>query len=280
VDWPKVKTVLIVFLLVVNLILGSVYASRILENVRLDREMVENAVLSLKRLGVTVQKELLEKKTQKLYTMEVERDKGFEKSAFTAIVGEGEVEDLGSGILRINGTGGMAKLSGDGIFQVSLSGFDRLEVPVSGTEAALYIFKKMGISAADDELAAYTTGNGYTIEGTQRINGKTVFNRKYEMRFDDRGLYSMQGGRILGKPLVCDDTPSVSVVTALFAFVDEMNKIGTPCLEILDAELGYYAKSSAPGFTQIIPVWRIKSDLGERYMNAVTLELLRELPQQ
>jgi len=279
VDWPKVKTVLIVFLLFINLVIGAVFVSRLLESARLEREMAENAVLSLERLGVTAPMELLEMKTQKLYTMEVERDKELEKAAYMAIIGEAEVEDLGSGILRLSGTGGIAKLSGDGVFEVSLSGYDRYEVPVQGIEAALFIFKRMGVSAAEDELITYQTGNGYTVEGIQRINGKAVFNRKYEMRFDDRGFYSMQGGRVLGKPLICDATPSVSVATALLAFVDAMNKIGTPCLEILDAELGYFAESSAPGFTQIIPVWQVKSDLGTRYINAVTLELIRELPQ-
>lgn len=277
-DWPKVKTILLVFLLFINLVLGAAFASRTLESARIEREAVGNALAVFRRLGVDVGRELLEMKTPKLYTMEIERDKELEKAAFSAIIGAYAAEDLGSGILKLEGAGGVARLSGSGIFELKMNGGSSFETPAAGVEAALFVLGKMGIADAEDQLSSRETDGGYVVEGIQMINGRMIFNRKYEMHFDARGLCSMQGGRILGRALVCDATPSVSVVTALIAFIDEMEKSGTPCLRIEGAELGYYARASAPGYTQIIPVWEIESDLGIRYLNAVDLELIRELP--
>jgi hypothetical protein len=159
-----------------------------------------------------------------------------------------------------------------------LNGSERPAVTGTGIDAAREIFKKMGISASKDRLEVIASSSGYTVRGTQNINGREVFNRTYELRFDDRGFYAMGGGMVLGKPLICDTAPSVTMITAIFAFVDAINENGTPCKEIRNAELGYYAESSAPNYTQLIPVWKIDSDLRTFYINAVTLELKENLP--
>lgn len=280
VDWPKVKTILIFFLLMINLLIGALFVSRKMEDARIEREMIENVVSGLDNLGVTISIGIFETETAPLYMLEVERDTDLEISAFSTLLDSPVMEELGGGNLMLTSGDSWARLSGDGLFDVFLSGKDRVKVIKPGVEGANEVFKQMGIDISGDHLSASETQDGVVVKGIQILNGRKIFNRNYEISFASGELESMRGGRILGNPLVCDATPSVSLASAVFAFADKMIKNGTPCREITGATLGYYAESSAPGFTRITPAWEIVSDLGTYYVDAISLEPVsqRSLP--
>ncbi|MGI6578136.1 MAG: hypothetical protein ACOX1Q_09025 [Eubacteriales bacterium] len=279
-DWPKVKTILIFFLLMINLLIGALFVSRKMEDARIEREMIENVVSGLDNLGVTISIGIFETETAPLYMLEVERDTDLEISAFSTLLDSPVMEELGGGNLMLTSGDSWARLSGDGLFDVFLSGKDRVKVIKPGFEGANEVFKQMGIDISGDHLSASETQDGVVVKGIQILNGRKIFNRNYEISFASGELESMRGGRILGNPLVCDATPSVSLASAVFAFADKMIKNGTPCREITGATLGYYAESSAPGFTRITPAWEIVSDLGTYYVDAISLEPVsqRSLP--
>lgn len=273
-DSSKVKNILIVFLLVINLLIGMVYASRRMEDNRIERGMVENVVSGLKNLGVTVSVDVFGSVTVPIYMLEVERDSDAEVKVFSALLGAPLREELGGGNLMLSSGESYARLSGDGLFDVHLGIGDKVPVKNTGIDGTLEIFRLMGFDASSDYLSVEDLQDGFVVDGIQEIDGLKIFNRTYQMTFDSDGLVAMQGGRILGDQLVCDTTPSVSEASALFAFADNMIKNGTPCREITGVSLGYYAESTAPGFTGIIPVWEIVSDLGIYYLDAISLNLI------
>lgn len=278
-EWPKAKTALIYLMLIVNLLLGMVYFSRTYESLKLRGEMAEDAVSALGKLGVTVPLELLKVKTEPIYTLEVERNEKLEQDAFSALIGEATIENQGGGNILMTGSIGTAKLSGDGVFSVNLGDNQRISVNLTAGKPASAVFMKMGIDIGDDIYRVFQTADGFIVRGIQSVRGADVFNREYELTFDSRGMYKMEGGRVLGEMLVSDKTSSRSIITVLFAFTDAMKELGTPCKEIVGAKLGYYAESSAPNYTQLSPVWEIESDLGIYYIDAVHLELIRNLLQ-
>lgn len=273
-DSSKVKNILIVFLLIINLLIGMVYASRRMEDSRIQWKMAENIVSGLEKMGVTLSIDVLESVNTPIYMLEVERDTDSEVKAFSRLLDDPMTEELGGGNLLLTSGESYARLSGDGLFEVYLSPEQRVSIENTWTEGALEIFEKMGLDASGDYLSAKEIQNGFVVDGIQQIDGLKIFNRTYELAFDSEGLSGMRGGRIFGEQLVCDATPSVSMASALFAFADIMIKNGTPCREIIGAELGYYAESTAPGFTGIKPVWEIVSDLGVYYVDAISLNLI------
>lgn len=279
-DWPKVKTILICFLLMINLLIGALYVYRKTEDARIEREMIENVISGLDNLGVTISPDIFETETTPLYMLEVERDTDMETSAFSVLLNSPATEELGGGNLLLASGESWVRISGDGLFEVYLGGVDGIGVEKPGIEGAVEVFRQMGIDISYDRLTAEETQDGIIIKGVQVLNGRRIFNRSYEISFASGGLKSMRGGRILGTPLICDATPSVSLATAVFAFTDTMIRNGTPCREITGANLGYYAESSAPGFTRITPAWEIVSDLGTYYVDAISLEPVsqRSLP--
>jgi len=272
VDWPKVKTILIFFLLVINLLIGSLYVYRKTEDARMERQMVENVVSGLESMGVTIDPDIFKVRTAPIYMLEVERDTELEVSAFSVLLDQPVTEELGGGNLMLTSGESWARLSGDGLFEVFLGDSDGIRVAKPGIEGAVEVFRQMGIDVTGDYLTASAADDGIVVKGVQGLNGRKIFNRNYEINIVSGEVRSMRGGRILGTPLVCDTTPSVSLATAVFAFAENMNRNGTPCREISGAALGYYAESSAPGFTRITPAWEIVSDLGIYYVDAISLE--------
>lgn len=279
-DWPKVKTILICFLLMINVLIGALFVYRRTEDARIEREMIENVISGLDNLGVTISPEIFEAETPPLYMLEVERDSDIEMSSFSALLESPATEELGGGNLLLTSGESWARISGDGLFEAHLSDGYGIEVEKPGTEGAVEVFGLMGIDISDDNLTAEETQNGSVVRGVQVLNGRRIFNRSYEISFTSGEFKSMRGGRILGTPLICDATPSVSLATAVFVFTDTMIRNGTPIREITEANLGYYAESSAPGFTRITPAWEIVSDLGTYYVDAISLEPVsqRSLP--
>ncbi|MGI6038715.1 MAG: hypothetical protein GX257_09260 [Clostridiales bacterium] len=273
-DSSKVKNILIVFLLVINLLIGMVYASRRMEDNRFEREMRNNAISGLEKMGVQVSPDIFEVVPSPIYMLEVERDPDVEAGAFSTLLGSPLREELGGGNLMLTSGESYARLSGDGLFDVSLGNGDRVPVKGTGIDAALEVFEIMGFDVSGDYLSVSELPDGFAVDGIQQIDGLKIFNRTYELVFDSQGLAAIRGGRIFGAQLVCDATPSVSAASALFAFASNMIKNGTPCREITGATLGYYAESTAPGFTGINPAWEIVSDLGVYYIDAISLTLI------
>ncbi len=277
-DWPKVKTTLIFFLLLVNLVLGTILFYRVYENNRIEKKFLADTVSTLGKLGVEVDVGVLEGKSDKIYTLEMERDFDLERASYEAIIGSSSVEDQGSGIYSLTGEFGSARISSTGSFEVTLKKSGLVSESSTVESVGKEVLEIMGVPEPADIFQLSHEDDGYTLLGTQVIRTHRVFNRQYSLFFDTDGLYKMQGGRLLGTPLISDVTPSRSVTTVLFSFVESMEQSGTPCREITAASLGYAAEPSAPGYTRLFPVWEVESDLGTYYMDALTLELYRQLP--
>ena len=184
-----------------------------------------------------------------MYMLEVERDTDMETSAFSALLNSPATEELGGGNLLLASERVGSGSPETGCLRCTWVA-DGIGVEKPGIEGAVEVFRQMGIDISYDRLTAEETQDGIIIKGVQVLNGRRIFNRSYEISFASGGLKSMRGGRILGTPLICDATPSVSLATAVFVFTDTMIRNGTPIREITEANLGYYAERSAPGFTR------------------------------
>lgn len=280
-DWAKVKNTLIYFLLLINLIMGTILYLRVNEGRKIEQQFTSDAQIALERMGVSVSEEVLRGPSDQIYTLEIERDFSLERATFEALIGESTVEDQGSGIYYLIGGYGEARISSAGNFDIQLS----VALPVTSDTPpglAAEVLETMGISDMGDSYEFGTGGDmtdrAYTVVGTQIVRGFSVFNRNYTFYFDEAGLRRVSGGRLLGSPLVSDVTLPRSAVTALFTFVELMEEAGTPCREISSILTGYVAELSAPGYTKLMPVYELESDVGTYYMDALTLELYRQLP--
>lgn len=276
-DWRSVKTTLIVFLLLINLILATVYLSRRYEIHQSEQLYIQNTVELLGKRGVSVDASLFSPEQPALYTLEIRREAESDRVAYEGLIGPSEAQDQGSGITLLSGPFGEARLLNAGVFSVEFN--DAFESSVfPDPEAAAAVFKKMGIAEFQDVLRTEASEDGVAVHGMQRLRGQKIFNCVYQLVFGEDGLVEMSGRRILGEPLVSDANPSCSATTALLQFTATMEEAGTPCRSVLSAELGYACELSAPGYSRLFPVWRVESDVGLYYIDANTLALIRQLP--
>ena len=151
-DSSKVKNILIVFLLVINLLIGMVYASRRMEDNRFEREMRNNAISGLEKMGVQVSPDIFEVVPSPIYMLEVERIPMLKPERFRHFLATLERE-LGGGNLMLTSGESYARLSGDGLFDVSLGNGDRVPVKGTGIDAALEVFEIMGFDVSGDYLS-------------------------------------------------------------------------------------------------------------------------------
>ena len=128
-DSSKVKNILIVFLLVINLLIGMVYASRRMEDNRFEREMRNNAISGLEKMGVQCNPDIFEVVPSPIYMLEVERIPMLKPELFDT---SAHPERTGGGNLMLTSGESYAPF-GDGLFDVSLGNGDR--VPVKELES-------------------------------------------------------------------------------------------------------------------------------------------------
>lgn len=279
-EWSRVKTILICFLLAINVILAAFLGLRIYERNSLERQIAADTAAAVARYGISLDEGLIRAHEEQIYPMECERDEALEAEMFGRLVepdggsAGAEIEPLGAGIYSISGSGGSAQIRNMGAFEASFTG-RRLIIP-EGENAAHYLLSHMGIAEPEDR----TESGGNVTDGnvtlcTQVAGGYPVFNMEYRIETDGDAVISMSGNRLTGGLYYSSDAVSKSAATVLLAFASRVGGGATSVSEITDIELGYYAGTASPGYTELNPCWKISTDSGIWLVDAYSFEILQ-----
>ena len=259
----RIKTVAILLLLVVDAILGSVFVWRIANAARIETRAAEESVAALERLGLEVDVELLRRDYGELYPLEKERSLEAERLLAFALIGAEQLEPQGGGIYTAETERGRFRISNAGLFELTLyppypDGLS--ENPTAQELAALAV-------------AAGVPGDACEVrDGAQIIDGARVFGRDISVAVGD-GFISASGGLLLGEIYVTSAESSHGVVAALMTLAGRRADGDAP-ETVSSVELGFSAELIAENYTALRPAWRIETDAGEYYVDAVELALL------
>lgn len=268
-EWPKLKNIILIILVLTNLFLLGFVVQRELQDSSLQRKTLENAIQFLANKGVEVAEGQVPDRIT-LLPQTVERD--LEREGVLAVQllgGSVRVEAPGGGVYRYYNENGTLQFHNDGVFSGEfLPG--TLPVGEDWEAGCLALLAKLDF---EGELLE-TDGTRLTFR--QLWAGQPLFNQQVTLELQDGCLVAMTAGRrLMGEPVEDTARQTITVATALIDFLNGVNALGDVCSRIDGIETGYVSAASLTGPMTLTPVWRVSTDTGAYQLDMVTGVLSR-----
>lgn len=270
-DALKVKNFIILVLLIVNAVLLAVVISDKLRGDELWDQSVQGAVELLEGNGISVSVDA-DLSMRSLSLRQVTRSAELEQAEVSAVLGDIDPSDRGGGIIFYGSTSGEATYRGTGIFDIVFYASSAPETQDEEKTAREYA-EKLGLSLLEGENS-YTVVKSDDSSTVLRFNcaldGARIINCTVEFRFMVGRLYSISGTRPLDVGTSATEASVIDVPTVLMRFLELTRDKGHVCSELRGLELCYSFSAAASGEGSLTPTWRIVTDTGEFYLNALT----------
>lgn len=260
----RLKTIVIVILLLVNVFLLFLLLSRRAEQNAAYERAVDQLVTLYEASGITLDRSTLTQ-DETLFSAETQRDSARETAFAEALLGSVSVSESG-GVTRYTGTDGSCIIRTGGTVDASLTR------SVSDPEVFCdELFKSFGYA----RTRALLSGGSGSITGVRHTGERSVFNAPLTLTFSE-GTLTAVTGTFLPPLSESRRTDGVDAVSALVYFLDYRNSSGAVCTQIASVEHGYLLQSSAAAQVSLLPVWCITTDVNSYYVNCLTGEVARQ----
>lgn len=268
-EWSKLKNIVLLLLVCVNVALLSFLLGGELQNRGIQNKARLEAIAFLEKKGVTAAEGAIPAEMD-LRPKVVERDLEWEGTIARALLGEDlRVQDRGAGVYRYSSGVGAIQFHNDGAFSGE---FLPGSFPVGGSRAedCLALLKTL------DFEGTLLEEKGDSLTFRQTWEGCPLFSQQVTLEIEGGRVTAMTAGRrLVGQPAEDADRETMTVSTALIRFFNGMNELGGVCSRIDGVEQGYVSSTSLSGPMQLTPVWRIATDTDEYQMDLVTGALSR-----
>lgn len=263
-DRKKIENIIIIILVLLNLFLLSVTLADRAQERRARRETVQTVTKLLAADGISVSDDaaLLPETPAKCTVV---RDFETELARMTTIIGSTEPIDLGGSIRFYKTDRGQAVLRGTGEVDLLLTG-GNAKLKGSAEKTAVKLLADAGVESmvwdgdpGDSDFTCCCLWNGIP-----------VYNAR--LGFDCSGDYlSMMSGTIVLHRETERSTEGVmDAVSALMRFAEIVRSEGFICSRLDALEPGYIMSVTVSGESTLTPVWHIRTDTGDLYINAMT----------
>ncbi len=277
-ETPKIKNLIIIVLLIVNIALGSVVAVDAIGRRRTEARALRGAEEILAEHGVAVAPGAL-RGTDELKSLSVQRGTAAEAESVAKLLGGVSVSDQGGNILFYSGGIGEAVFRGTGGFEVLFT--EARDAGAQDPEAAARAAaKKLGleISRSDSAVSAQLDDSG---DGTLTLlcayDGVDVVNCRVTFTFSKGNLLLIEGTRVLEASSSLVQAEILDIPTVLMRFLEIINDGGYICSELKSVGMCYLQDASASGAGRLCPVWRVVTDAGEFCFDAVSGKLVTDV---
>lgn len=262
-QWSRVKSILIVILLLVDGFLFFNIAGKYLSSYYRAAENAHNMIEILTGRGIEVAKSFSLPKSGALPVLQVDRSRSDEDNFAYGLLGDAEKieQQDGSTVIYQNDKGTVEWRDGGYITaNFTPSNYEQPQTTRETETIAKSLLEATGVSASlewmvDEKVAMVVFPTA----------GVSVFNRGLHLMFGEDTVM-IQGCWTFGIPYI---TTSGNYVTftatdALFNFVSK-NEVG----QIKEMELGFLLSESGGGRIQMIPGWRIDTDAGSFFVDSL-----------
>ena len=269
-EWSKIKNIVLVILLSVNLILLSMVGCQEQQAAQNQQQARQSVFNLLENNGISMSPDLWPDSVA-LELLQVEGSGGTamgQDQAATLLGPIQRVED-GAGGLRTTyyGLNGTAELASSGWFTFRLyPGCVPLDT-VAPDEQGLTILSGLGLEVVP---VSTQTRDGFLEQSYwQCWEGTPVFNCRPTLTWEDGFLTRVEGQQIAGTATVTERVLCLDLPTVFVHFLSGMIRDRYLCSEITAVTAGYETTFLTPPF-QLTPVWNITTDTGEYHVNAIT----------
>ncbi len=269
-EWSKLKSIIIVMLLLVNAFLLVLVMQREGSEIQHAEESKQQVIALLEENGISFRPENLPADIS-FSMLEITRVRDREDAMAQSLLGDAVKQDNMSGIsASYLSDAGSADFFSTGKFSLT---FSAEGAPLDGmtTEAhAALCLEKLGIAATLERTAQ--TAEITELTYCQTWNGVPVYSNRIVFRYDDHQLESIDGTYLDGVPSQTGNSVSMSAATALVTFFAGINSGAVSvCAEIQTMSSGYLAQSAQPN--TLVPAWRIVTDTGDYYVSTESSEI-------
>ena len=266
-EWSKIKNIILVILLAVNLILLGMVSYQEYQSARYDAQTLESAVTLLASNGISVEAELPQPSDLPVLQLELAApdDQRQEEQVEAVLGGVENVTDSGGGSrLRYRGAWGDGELSPDGHFSFTL-GEGALPAETDREAQGALLLAGLGMQVT---LAGRSSQEGQEVLTYWQVwNGVPVFTCQCTVTYQGDSVVELSGRRIQGHTSTVSTQSALTVPTVLVRFLTGMTQNGYVCSTITAMTQGY---STALANNRLTPVWALETDTGRFYINAVT----------
>ena len=264
-EWKKIKTILIVFLLLANAMLGGLYLQRIQETEQTETDASVHLVSLLKTRGVTLDPQLvvfcLDLSARPLY---IQRDTTIEKMWVSRWIGDAALTVLPDQTNVYRSDEGAVTVYTDGKMDI----VRQSPAPATRTDVRENLSAFLG-GLTDGKPSQMELRDGDTVAWPQTADGLPVFDAELTVRHRDGGLLGASGTALLGQIFWGEESviPSVSLPLLRYFSRDESSAV-----HIEQMTLGYLSSPLKNNVTRLWPVWRLTVDGRILYLDAYTGE--------
>ena len=243
-DTGRLKTIVILILLCVNLAFGGILLSERLGAAENSAQTRSELTKVMAGLGIEISEDQIPAAAT-LFRRSLPRERETEEQLVTALLGPAEGQDQGGNIWYYENENGWAWCRGGGSFEIMvLYGGGPLEEQL-----------KAGGLRAEREGEKYVclAGDG------------EVFNCRFTITQRSGGIY-LSGRFLLGTPTEGEAVDCTDVATLLLHFCDRVRAAGGVFSRVEDIRSGYVLNTTVSGM-ELVPVWQMRTDGGTWYMD-------------
>lgn len=267
-DTSKIKNIIILILLAVNVFLGAALLSDRVQARSARTSAWEAAVEAVERVGINVSEEISGGiDTPAVYSLR--RDMESEYGHLEGVLGKLSANDLGGNIWFYSSADGQASVRGTGECDILFSS----EVFAAGHDAektAVKLLKSLGMETDEDSARSYYAAGGRVVELGCTWQGRRVYNAQMSFTFSEDYLLMVSGTRLFDQSVQESSEGALDELSVLMRFVEVVGEQGFVCSSLSELEAGYIFSVTVSGEGTLIPVWRFGTDTGDVYINALT----------
>lgn len=272
-EWPRLKNIIIIILLIVNGFLLVLVGARLEESARYERRALEQTVQVLEQGGILVDAAAVTS-ADGLAPMAVNRDLDREARLAQALLDEPvQGENRGGGLYLYQGALGAVSLRAGGELSAEFERDEHWRTAHPESHAAA-LLKQLGIDAVQTGFAEQ--GDETAVRFRQSWNGTAVFSCEVELVYRDGYLTALRGSLLTAGTGTAETGTPLTLPTALMRFSEELSATGDVCSAVRSMEAGYWAfAQSLSGGARLAPVWLVSTDTADYCLDCVTGALTR-----
>lgn len=272
-EWPKLKNIMIMILLIVNGFLLVLVGARMEESAQYERKALKQTVEVLEKKGIQVDLDAVSS-AGGMAPMAVDRDLDREAKLAQSLLDEAvQGENRGGGLYLYKGALGEVSIRAGGELSAEFPRDEHWRTAHPEDHAAA-LLRGLGVEAARTGVAGDAAET--LVRFRQNWNGTAVFSSQVELVYREGYLSALRGTLLTAESGRLESGSALTLPTALMRFSEEVGAAGDVCSAIRSMEAGYWSfAQSLSGGARLTPVWLVSTDTAEYYLDCVTGSLTR-----